>query len=238
MDPFLPAPARLAAGRRVYAIGDVHGCAERLAALHARIAEDMRARPVREATIVHLGDLIDRGPDSAGVVAMLVGRREIAGCSVVNLQGNHEAMMLAALGGGSDGGVETWMENGGEASLASWGIKPGTRRARWALSVPLHHLAFLGKLEPCWEIGPYFFAHAGVRPGVPLEEQMEADLLWIREPFLSSEASFGAVVVHGHTPVPEPVLRLNRIGIDTGAVLGGKLTCAVLEDDRVAFWAA
>ena len=100
-------------------------------------------------------------------------------------------------------------------------MPPGTRPAKWALSIPPHHLAFLSALRLSWAAGPYLFVHAGIRPGIPADRQGAADLLWIREPFLSSSADLGVVVVHGHTPQAEPVIRPNRIGIDTGAVLGG-----------------
>jgi serine/threonine protein phosphatase 1 len=233
MEHFTTAPASLPAGQRVYAIGDVHGCAGRLAALHARIEADLAARPAGKATIVHLGDFVDRGPASAAVVAALADLPRLGGAPVVNLRGNHEEMMLTAISGA--GGIELWLANGGEASLRSWGVPPGTRPAKWALSIPPGHIAFLSALRLSWTAGPYLFVHAGVRPGIPADLQSAADLLWIREPFLSSSADLGAIVVHGHTPQAEPVIRPNRIGIDTGAVLGGKLTCAVLEEDRVGF---
>lgn len=235
MDISATAPATLPRGQRVYAIGDVHGCADRLFSLHERIKADLRDRPVTHPTVVHIGDLVDRGPDSAGVIERLALLDRIGNAPIVNLRGNHEAMMLAALAGGSASIVDTWLSNGGQAALSSWGIPPGTRRTKWTVSIPLHHLAFISHLRLSWEAGPYFFVHAGVRPGVPLHGQTPADLLWIREPFLSSDLAFGAVVVHGHTPVAEPVIRPNRIGIDTGAVLGGKLTCLVLEGDRAGF---
>ncbi len=233
MEFFTPAPATLPPGQRIYAVGDVHGCADRLAAMHARIEADLASRPLEQAVVVHLGDYVDRGPSSAAVVAGLADLPRLGGAPVINLRGNHEEMMLSAISG--TGSVDLWLDNGGVASLRSWGIPPGTKPAKWAQSVPFRHLAFLSGLRLSWGAGPYLFVHAGIRPGIPPDQQAAADLLWIREPFLSSSADLGAVVVHGHTPQAEPVLRPNRIGIDTGAVLGGKLTCAVLEGDRVGF---
>lgn len=238
MIAFGPAPASLPRGQRVYAIGDVHGCLDQLRALHQAVAEDMAARPFAFGTLVHLGDYVDRGPDSAGVVRLLLEGPMPAGITdVVNLAGNHEAMMLAALDDRSPAVVQHWLVNGGGATLDSFGLT-GADPAAWAERLPAGQLAFLRGLALTHRRGDYFFVHAGVRPGVPLTAQARDDLLWIREPFLSSTASFEAVVVHGHTPVPSPELRRNRIGIDTGAVMGGALTCAVLEWNKVGFLSA
>jgi serine/threonine protein phosphatase 1 len=230
------APATLPVGQRVYAIGDVHGCADRLDAVHALIAGDLAARPVAEATVVHLGDYIDRGEDSAGVVARLV-----RGCwpdprpRVVNLLGNHEDMMLAALDSGDADSIEHWLANGGAHSLASWSIAPGTPPAEWRRRIPPEQIALLRGLAVFHRQGGYVFVHAGLRPGRPMARQTRDDMLWIREPFLSSRAAFPGVVVHGHTPQRTPSVWPHRIGIDTGAVMGGVLTCAVLEGDRLGF---
>jgi serine/threonine protein phosphatase 1 len=125
--------------------------------------------------------------------------------------------------------------NGGADSLLSWGISRQVPPVEWAAHIPLRHLVFLRDLAISHRIGPYMFVHAGIRPGVKLEAQSRQDMLWIREPFLSSRADHGVIVVHGHTPKREPVVQPNRIAIDTGAVLGGALTCVVLEEDRLAF---
>ena len=117
----------------------------------------------------------------------------------------------------------------------SWGISRSVPPAEWAGHIPLQHLMFLRDLAISRRIGPYLFVHAGIRPGVPLDQQSRQDMLWIREPFLSSRVDHGAVVVHGHTPKREPVVQPNRIAIDTGAVLGGALTCVVLEADKLGF---
>jgi serine/threonine protein phosphatase 1 len=231
---FMSAPASLPPGRRVYAIGDVHGCDARLAALHADIADDVARRPCDAAVLVHIGDYVDRGPDSRGVVARLVAGDPVPGLATVNLMGNHEQTMLDALAG--EGAAMTdWMFNGGAAALRSWGGDPEAPRETWARTVPASDVAFLRNLALSHREGGYLLVHAGVRPGITLEAQSRQDLLSIRQAFLYSEVDFGVVVVHGHTPKNDPVVRANRIGIDTGAVYGGRLTCAVLEADRVAF---
>jgi serine/threonine protein phosphatase 1 len=230
----MPAPASLPPGRRVYAIGDVHGCDEPLAMLHTMIADDLARRPCTSAVLVHIGDYVDRGPDSCGVVARLAAGDSVPGVATINLMGNHEQTMLDALAG--EGAAMTdWMINGGGAALRSWGGDPEAPRCTWPRAVPAEHVAFLRNLALSHREGGYLFVHAGVRPGVPLDKQSRQDLLSIRQAFLYSEADFGLVVVHGHTPKADPVVRANRIGIDTGAVYGGRLTCAVLEADRVAF---
>jgi serine/threonine protein phosphatase 1 len=235
MLDFVPAPARLPPNLRVYAVGDVHGCLDRLRQMHANIAQDLARRPIAEAVIIHIGDLVDRGPDSAGVVRLLTEGKLPPATRVANLMGNHEDLMLSALDRPSPGAVQLWMMNGGANTLHSWGISRTTPPEQWAGRIPAHQMDFLHGLAISHAIGDYFFVHAGVRPGVPLGRQARHDMLWIREPFLSSSAEFGAVIVHGHTPKLRPELRRNRIGIDTGAVMGGTLTCAVLEEDRVAF---
>ena len=234
MIDFAASSASLPPGPRVYAIGDIHGCLRPLAALHRSIAEDLRARPVTDACLIHLGDYIDRGPDSAGVIAALIAG-PVPGTRKVNLMGNHEAMLLDALDAEDDDAAEHWRENGGADTLASWGIGQRTARAAWIFRIPPAQLEFVRRLVPMHRESGYLFAHAGIRPGLELAAQSEHDLLWIREPFLSFDGDLGAVVVHGHTPRPEPVLRANRIGIDTGAVYGGDLTCVVLEADRFGF---
>ena len=229
------APATLPPGERVYAVGDVHGCLDRLVALHEMIAEDMAERPVGHTTLVHLGDYVDRGADSAQVVDWLINRPPVPADEIVNLMGNHEHMMLAAVVGTDKEAPSHWLMNGGADSLLSWGISRAVPPAEWANRIPRQHLIFLRDLEISRHIGPYLFVHAGVRPGVKLALQSRQDMMWIREPFLSSRADHGAVVVHGHTPKREPIVQPNRIAIDTGAVLGGALTCVVLEGDRLGF---
>lgn len=228
----ISAPATLPAGQRIYAIGDVHGCASRLSALHRQIVADLAARPVAHPLLVHLGDHVDRGPDSAGVIEML--GEGVAGLPVVNLMGNHDRMMLDALAPGAPGDVVAlWLGNGGSTTLDSYGAS-ARDRSSWA-RVPAHHLARLRSCRSSFVAGGYVFAHAGIRPGRPLADQTEEDLLWIREPFLSWPRRLPAVVVHGHTPAEKPEVLRHRIGLDTGAVFGGPLTCGVLEADQLRF---
>jgi serine/threonine protein phosphatase 1 len=235
MIEFIAAPASLPPNQRIYAVGDVHGCLDRLRAIHSLIADDLADRPVRDPLLVHLGDYVDRGSDSAGVVGLLAGRVAVPNMPIVNLMGNHEHMMLDALASGETEAAELWLANGGTESLLSWDVPRSAQPKDWASYLPVPHLLFLRDLALRHEAGGYLFVHAGVRPGVPLERQSRHDLIWIREPFLSAKGSFGAVVVHGHSPRPEPVVRPNRIGVDTGAVMGGALTCVVLEADRLGF---
>jgi serine/threonine protein phosphatase 1 len=235
MIELLPAPATLPPGQRIYAIGDVHGCFERLVAMHEHIAADLAERPVENAALVHLGDYVDRGMESAQVIEWLLAGPPVPVQRVVNLMGNHEQMMLAAIALADKDAVELWLRNGGADSLMSWGVSRTVAQKDWASRIPLPHLVFLRDLALQLQIGPYLFVHAGIRPGVPLTQQIRQDLLWIREPFLSSKQDHGVVVVHGHSPRREPQVGKNRIGIDTGAVIGGALTCVVLEYDKLGF---
>ncbi len=232
------APASLPADRRIYAVGDVHGCARQLANLHALIAEDLARRPVGSALLLHIGDFVDRGADTAGVIALLLDGSPVPGTQMINILGNHESTMLEALSGDKAAATD-WLFAGGKEALQSYGIDPElTPREQWAALIPVSHRGFLSGLPLIYREGGYAFVHAGVRPGVPLGEQARDDLLRSRQPFLYSEADFGAVIVHGHTPVKAPVVKHNRIAIDTGAVFGGKLTCAVLEADSIGFLTA
>jgi serine/threonine protein phosphatase 1 len=235
MIDFIPAPASLPSGQRIYAIGDVHGCLDRLAAVHEQIAEDLAMRPVDISVLVHLGDYVDRGLDSAQVVDWLSGGAPVPVTKIVNLMGNHEDMMLQALPGTDKEASNTWLANGGADSLMSWEITRKVPTTEWASLIPAEHQTFLRDLKISFRYGGYLFVHAGIRPGVPLERQERHDLLWIREPFLSWKHSHDVIVVHGHTPRHEPDVRSNRIGIDTGAVMGGVLTCLVLEEKRLGF---
>jgi serine/threonine protein phosphatase 1 len=235
MIDFIPAPASLPPGQRIYAIGDVHGCLDRLAAVHEQIAEDLATRPVDISVLVHLGDYVDRGLDSAQVVDWLSGGAPVPVSQIVNLMGNHEDMMLQALPGTNKEANNTWLGNGGADSLLSWEITRKVPPAEWATLIPAEHQTFLRDLKISFRYGGYLFVHAGIRPAVPLDRQERHDMLWIREPFLSWKHSHDVIVVHGHTPRHEPDVRSNRIGIDTGAVMGGVLTCLVLEEDRLGF---
>jgi serine/threonine protein phosphatase 1 len=238
MLTFSLAPGVLPPNLRVYAVGDVHGCLEQLHKLHEDIIADLTDRPINDARLIHLGDYIDRGPDSAGVVQNLLQLSQLpplSNLSVTNLMGNHEQMMVLALSDMTGQSDRLWRKNGGDASMRSWGIAPDVMPGFWRHRLPPAHVSWLNNLALSRRLGSYFFVHAGVRPGVALANQKSDDLLWIREPFLSFPGRFGAVVVHGHSPGPNPVVRGNRIGIDTGAVLGGKLSCVVLQDDQMSF---
>jgi serine/threonine protein phosphatase 1 len=234
------APASLPEGQRIYAVGDVHGCADRLRALHTMIAADLGKRPIAAPLLVHIGDYIDRGPDSAGVIETLRGT-PVEGVPTINLMGNHEAMMLEAMSPGSSDAALHWLDNGGDKSLQSWGLSPSAPAQSWKKGLPDGVEAFLQGLALRHQVGPYLFVHAGLRPGVPLAKQTREDMLWIRGPFLRHEGDLrlpdapGLVVVHGHTPMSAPVVLSHRIDIDTGAVVGGPLTCLVLEADRLGF---
>lgn len=233
---FLRAPGFLPPDRRVYAIGDIHGCRDKLTTLHGLIAADFAARPVKSAVLVHLGDYIDQGPDSAGVVALLAAGPPVPRVRVVNLLGDHERMLIDALDGDRAAATD-WLWSGGKEALASWGLDPDLPRETWQAALPAAHVAWLRGLALTHREGRYLFVHAGIRPGIPLAEQSRDDLTTMRQPFLSTEQELGVVVVHGHSSGPSVSIAANRIGLDTGAGIGGKLTCAVLEDDLVGLLA-
>ncbi len=235
--------AKLPEGLRVYAIGDVHGRDDLLAEAHVKIAADLVARPVDDHRLIHLGDYVDRGPNSAAVIERLV-RAMDDDARVLCLKGNHEQMLLEFLDHPVDGGP-TFFSNGGLATLTSYGLPPdshffGNRDMieagdRLAAAMPAAHRAFLDFLGLSATFGDFFFCHAGVRPGVPLDRQEAHDLTWIRGAFLNSDVDFGKVVIHGHTPVDRPEIKTNRIDIDTGAVFSGVLTTIALEGAELRF---
>ncbi|WP_255448584.1 metallophosphoesterase [Telmatospirillum sp. J64-1] len=229
-------------GSIVYAIGDVHGRADLLDSLLALIEDDAEQASASRRLVVFLGDYIDRGAHSREVLDRLVAG-PAPGFEWKTLRGNHEDFLLRFLQGQAVG--PTWLINGGLETLGSYlGETPEmpatlgeTEALRLALeaALPPEHKAFLEGLAVSHQEGDYFFAHAGVRPGIPLERQNPADLMWIRGDFLESKADFGKVVVHGHTIVPRPETRTNRIGIDTGAYASGRLTALALEGERQRF---
>jgi serine/threonine protein phosphatase 1 len=229
----------------IYAVGDIHGRSDLLAKLLLQIEVDAATRPVAKKRLVFLGDYVDRGPDSRGVVDILLHHLP-AGFSAHFLKGNHEALLLAFLADAER--LDLWRINGGEATMASYGVDVGKLettdapgeawREAFASALPLAHLDFFRNLELQISAADYLFVHAGVRPGIPLDAQHEADLIWIRGEFLDSSEPFGKIVVHGHTPEREPVVRPNRIGIDTGAVYGGRLTALRLQDGERGFLAS
>lgn len=233
---FMRAPGWLPRGRRIYAVGDIHGQRDKLIALHALISADIAARPTGPAILVHLGDYINQGPDSAGVVALLSAGPPVLGMAVVNLLGDHERMLLDALDGDRAAATD-WLWAGGRQALASWGLDPDLPREEWAQALPAVQVRWLRSLTLTYQQGGYLFVHAGIRPGVPIAEQSRDDLVTMRQPFLTTEQDLGWIVVHGHSSSPSVPITVNRIGLDTGAGIGGALSCAVLEDDLVALLA-
>ncbi len=220
-----------AAGMRIYAFGDVHGRFDLFDAARRFIAGDVaQARPERPFAIF-LGDIVDRGPASAAVVQSLA--EQDFPVPFLVLRGNHEQMMLEALL--EDGPLESWLRNGGVETLMSYDVALdecrdlGDVRTALLRAIPTEHLTFLQGLPTSAHSGDYFFCHAGIRPDVPLDKQVEADLMWIRKPFLESRRKHPKMIVHGHTPVQQPEFLPNRINIDTGAYATGNLTCLILD---------
>lgn len=224
-------------------MGDVHGRADLL----VKLLEDLRADAAKggfegRPILVFLGDYIDRGFQSKDVIDILLGEL-MSPFETYFLKGNHEAAMIQFLTDPSIG--PRWAEFGGAETLVSYGVRPPRLRTsaeQWQRAseelnkvLPPEHLNFLNHLDLSVRIGDYVFVHAGVRPGVALDEQTEYDLLWIREEFLADRRPLGAVIVHGHTPATDPHRDSRRIGIDTGAYLSGKLTAARFEHEDVSF---
>lgn len=228
----------------LYAIGDIHGQLALLTEAHARIARDQRE--YGPGTVVHLGDYVDRGPDSRGVVEFL--RRGMEdGRDWVVLKGNHDRMFTGFLNDPAwpDPGLRSdlsWLHPrlGGAATLASYGVKNAGDRplakvhAEAVAAVPAEHRAFLTALPDRHRAGEAILVHAGLRPGVALEDQSETDLLWIRQGFLELRSDFGGLVVHGHTAIDAPAHYGNRVNLDSGAAYGGPLTAAVIQGREVS----
>ena len=222
-------------GCRAYAVGDVHGRLDLLDELLAQIADDDSSRDAASTVIVFLGDLIDRGPDSAAVIERLRRFDPVNGKSVF-LLGNHEEVLLRLLGGETTL-LAGWLRFGGTECALSYGLDPrelATLPPDDALAalrgaVPAEHVRFIESFVDTFRFGDYLFVHAGIRPGTDLEQQSQKDLRWIREPFLDDKRDHGFVVVHGHTITHEVDERVNRIGIDTGAYRSGRLTALAIE---------
>ncbi len=226
-------------GWRVYAIGDIHGRSDllgRLSALIRRDAVDWQGK----TAFVFIGDYVDRGPDSRGVIDMLLQKFRRADTKF--LRGNHDQALLDFLTAPAT--YARWRTFGGAETLRSYGVTPPDAeiphamfiaRSQFTNVLPLAHRQFLQNTRMSFELGDYFFAHAGVRPGVALARQSPQDLMWIREEFLDSKEDFGKIVVHGHSPSHRPVRRTNRIGIDTEAYATGRLTAVVLEAAECRF---
>ena len=230
--PLVPSGPR---GHRAYVVGDVHGRLDLLDVLLNKIEDDVRSRRRCRISIVFLGDLIDRGPDSAGVVERLRCYRPPFAKTMFVL-GNHEEVMIRAVEGDADV-LRDWLKFGGGECVRSYGIDPMALKrmlpveaaATITSAVPAEHVEFLRSFADTVSFGNYVFVHAGVRPGTSLGEQSSSDLRWIREPFLTDERDHGYVVVHGHTISQGVDLRSNRIGIDTGAYRTGVLTALAIE---------
>jgi len=225
-------------GQRAYVVGDIHGRLDLLEHLLADIHLDLARRPVAKALLVFLGDLIDRGPSSSEVVERLRTYRH-AGVRPIYILGNHEEVLLRVIAGETEL-IAKWCWFGGKECLRSYGVDPASlaalgpdgELAAIRQAIPSEHVEFLRSFVDTCRFGDYLFVHAGVRPGVGLDQQRPSDLRWIREPFLLSDNDYGFMVVHGHSISPEVDERTNRIGIDTGAYRTGRLTALAIEEDR------
>lgn len=225
-------------GRRAYAVGDVHGRLDLLERLLARIEAEIADQPKCKASIVFLGDLIDRGPQSAQVIERL-RTYSLQGVSMHFVMGNHEEVMLRVLSGDTDL-LKSWLKFGGAETLRSYGLEPKRLSAIPAVeavaqlkdSIAASHIAFLEGFADSISFGTYLFVHAGIRPGIDLSEQSQSDLRWIREPFLEDTTDHGFVVVHGHTITNNVEVAPNRIAIDTGAYCTGTLTALAIEERK------
>ena len=234
--------ARMPDGQRAYAIGDIHGRLDLFGPLIAAIeADDAEAAPAR-TTMILLGDLVDRGSDSAGVLARARQWQEQREVRI--LAGNHEEMFLKSFT--SIDILRHFLRHGGRETLLSFGVDKAAYnsatiedvQALMNVHVPAAERAFIEGFEDMIAIGDYLFVHAGVDPELPIDEQKPSDLRWIREPFLSHDVSHGPMIVHGHTIAEHPVETPSRIGIDTGAYATGRLTALVLEGTERRFIAA
>jgi serine/threonine protein phosphatase 1 len=223
---------------RIYAIGDIHGRVDLLDKILAKIDAHRAGHPCNDVAVVFVGDYVDRGPASRAVLDRLIFC--VQANQTVLLKGNHETYLQEFLTNPSV--LDNWRQYGGLQTLISYGLKPSLNPSveeqrelarELASIIPRTHKALLDAMPTSFYSGDFFFAHAGVRPGVPLAAQQEQDLLWIREDFLLCEEDFGKVIVHGHTPVREPGIYRNRINIDTGAYATGHLTCLIIEGDGV-----
>jgi serine/threonine protein phosphatase 1 len=212
----------------LFAIGDIHGCLESLERLLDKINPDLT-----EDRLLFVGDYIDRGPRSKGVVDYIIRLKEQAPPGqIICLKGNHEAMFLNFLAGGPG---EMFLFNGGLETLEEYWGDNWVGQDRKSLTLPPDHAQFFQDLELYYESPDYIFVHGGLKPGVPLDEQVEEDLLWIRGAFITSEADFGRRVIFGHTPFKRPLVMPNKIGIDTGAVYGRYLTALKLPGEEFFF---
>lgn len=229
--------AQLPRGMRIYAIGDVHGFAGLLRRMHALIDHDIATRPVSDWRIVHVGDYVDRGPDSKDVLDFLLARMT-ADERIIALRGNHDQGLLDFLQHPDPSGL--FAGNGGAETARSYGIELdfsdkesfATSSRLFANAIPAMHARFLAERPYSAAFGDYFFCHAGVMPGWPLERQTPETLMWIRDEFLIWDGLFDKIVVHGHTPRPDVEMHANRINIDSGVFVHGRLSAVVLEENE------
>ncbi len=234
--------ARVPAGQRVYAIGDIHGRLDLFEQLLELIEADDAARGPADTRLVLLGDLIDRGPDSCGVMERAMAL--VQGGKVRVLAGNHEEMLLSSLNDPET--LRHFLRHGGKETLFSYGLQRSDyaqAKLEWVHEqinalLPPAHIAFIQSMENQIIYGDYLFVHAGIRPGVPLDQQAVPDLRWIRREFLDHTDPHSHIVIHGHTITDAPVVRPNRIGIDTGAFASGRLTAIGLESAQSWFLSA
>jgi serine/threonine protein phosphatase 1 len=209
---------------KIFAIGDIHGCLGKLEAL----MQNIDANPQND-TLIFIGDYIDRGKSSREVVDYIILLKSEYK-KVVCLLGNHEYMLIRYLEGLDE---DMYLENGGIATLHSYGIRLSDDPEKRKAKIPREHREFFESLLPYYETRNYIFVHAGLKPGLPLRQQTMSDLLWIRHEFVDTEDDFGKMVVFGHTPLNYPLIMPNKIGIDTGAIYGGKLTCVELPSVKI-----
>jgi serine/threonine protein phosphatase 1 len=209
-------------GPLIYAVGDIHGSYYKLTRLLKHCNGHCGRRKAR---FVFIGDYIDRGQHSREVVELLIELQKAKPGQISCLRGNHEEMLISVL---QDGDKAIWLYNGGDITLRSYGVSS-------ADAIPDEHLAWFNSLPLCESDDKRFFVHAGIFPGVPLDQQDRDTMLWIREPFLSDPRDHGLYIVHGHTPLEtgEPEYLPNRLNLDTGAVFGGPLTAAVFDESAV-----
>ena len=235
-------PARISETIRLYAIGDIHGRTDLLAQLLEQITTDAAQHAAIEYRLIFLGDYIDRGINSKGVIDLLLQGLPPA-MTKIFLRGNHEDTLLRFLRGDL-AQAPFWLQFGGIATLASYGLNPyraglaqnlPTLHSELKEKIPAGHQDFLSATQFSYECGDYYFTHAGIRPGVALADQTEQDRMWIRQEFMTSTRDHSKIIVHGHTITDAPDLQPNRIGIDTGAYATGKLTCLVLQGETREF---
>lgn len=227
--------------QRVYAIGDIHGCLKEARELLQRIKTDNDYRGECKTYLIFLGDVVDRGPDTRGVVELLMDF-PYSFAQPLFIMGNHEEIMVRALSGEPEL-LPDWLEYGGLSCAESYGVPQSqllgfdvdTIEFVLKSAIPQSHIEFLREFLESIQFGDFLFTHAGIRPGVPIDQQNSRDLRWIREPFLNHRGDHGVVVVHGHTISDQVDVKRNRIGVDTGAYKTGRLTAICIEESQVSY---